>query len=325
MQAAATEHSPFEGRTWASVEGTWRQLHGSFASRGVSVEWHDFSLADELPWSDSFHPDSLEICLNLEGDAEMRSRSRSLEVRGRAMAVYAHHSQLRASRSAGGAHRFLTIELSRDYLSTRLGGEPDGLHPGMRSFLTGGKRSAALLEAVPMSPADQSAVVAWTSPSVAAAGQPLWYEAKILDLLSRVAFPKADQPEMFCARQKRLGRERMERVVELLKARLHEPPTLEELGREVGCSPFYLSRTFSEHAGQTIPQFLRQLRMERAAELLREGRKNVTEVAFEVGYSSLGHFSKSFCEVIGVCPSLYPAAAALTKRPRPREEIARQR
>ena len=46
----------------------------------------------------------------------------------------------------------------------------------------------------------------------------------------------------------------------------------------------------------------------RAAELLRTGRYNVTEAATEVGYSSLSHFSKAFCETIGCCPVLYPAA-----------------
>ena len=56
----------------------------------------------------------------------------------------------------------------------------------------------------------------------------------------------------------------------------------------------------------TIPQYLRQLRMERAAELLRSGKFNVTEAALEVGYSSLSHFSQAFHETFGCCPGLYP-------------------
>jgi AraC-like DNA-binding protein len=79
-----------------------------------------------------------------------------------------------------------------------------------------------------------------------------------------------------------------------------------ELGRRVGCSPFYLSRTFSQELGVTIPQYLRQLRMERAAELLRSGKFNVTEAALEVGYSSMSHFSQAFCQTMGCCPNLYP-------------------
>ena len=109
-------------------------------------------------------------------------------------------------------------------------------------------------------------------------------------------------------RQKRVARERVERTKQLLERDLTNPPTLELLGQEVGCSPFYLSRIFSREVGLTIPQYLRNLRMERAAELLRTGRYNVTEAATEVGYSSLSHFSKAFCETIGCCPVLYPAA-----------------
>ena len=53
--------------------------------------------------------------------------------------------------------------------------------------------------------------------------------------------------------------------------------------------------------------------MERAAELLRTGRYNVTEAATEVGYSSLSHFSKAFCETIGCCP--VPPGAMKTPAP----------
>jgi AraC-like DNA-binding protein len=47
--------------------------------------------------------------------------------------------------------------------------------------------------------------------------------------------------------------------------------------------------------------------MERAGELLLTGRYNVTEVAIEVGYNSLSHFSRAFCQTMGVCPALYAA------------------
>ena len=46
--------------------------------------------------------------------------------------------------------------------------------------------------------------------------------------------------------------------------------------------------------------------MERAAELLQSGKYNVTEAAMAVGYSSLSHFSQSFCQTMGCCPGLYP-------------------
>ena len=104
------------------------------------------------------------------------------------------------------------------------------------------------------------------------------------------------------------NRERAQKVLAILKENLADPPGLEELGRRVGCSHFYLSRIFTQEAGKTISVALRDLRMERAASLLREGRMNVTQAALEVGYSSLSHFSAAFHEVIGCCPGLYPLA-----------------
>ena len=85
------------------------------------------------------------------------------------------------------------------------------------------------------------------------------------------------------------------------------PPTLECSGRKSVAARLFKPH-FSREVGLTIPQFLRNARMERAAELLRTGRYNVTDGDREVGYSSLSHFSQLFCETIGCCPVLYPAA-----------------
>ena len=84
-----------------------------------------------------------------------------------------------------------------------------------------------------------------------------------------------------------------------------EPPTLKQMAESVGCSQYYMSRIFSKEAGMTIPQYLREIRIEHAAELLRTGQCNVTEAAFEVGYNSPSHFSQAFCQKLGVCPALY--------------------
>jgi AraC-like DNA-binding protein len=157
-------------------------------------------------------------------------------------------------------------------------------------------------------PAEQRAIIqTLRQPPVPRSAEPLWYHAKALELMAHFLFSPKD-PELFCVRQKRVARDRVAHAKELLGRELAHPPTLEQLGQQVGCSPFYLSRIFSREAGLTIPQYLRNIRMERAAALLRSGKYNVTEAATEVGYSSLSHFSKAFCETIGCCPVLYPAA-----------------
>jgi AraC-like DNA-binding protein len=143
------------------------------------------------------------------------------------------------------------------------------------------------------------------SPPVRGAARELWYRGKVLEVTALALLPE-DGEEFFCQRQKRLGRERIEAVKALLAENIEVPLTLEELGRRVGCSPFYLSRLFSEATGMTMARYLRDLRLERAAELLRSGEYNVTEAAMAVGYSSLSHFSKAFAVRFGSCPCAFP-------------------
>ena len=73
----------------------------------------------------------------------------------------------------------------------------------------------------------------------------------------------------------------------------------------------------------TIPQFIRQIRIEKAAELLVSGKFNVTEAAMEVGYNSISHFSQAFCQLMGSCPTLYPSQQAAKSNLNARQEQAR--
>jgi AraC-like DNA-binding protein len=144
-------------------------------------------------------------------------------------------------------------------------------------------------------------------PPVPEAARPMWYRAKAIEILAQTLFAADPAGELFCQRHQRQNRERIERVRYLIERDLENPPSLEMLAQEVGCSPFHLSRVFAEQAGMSIPRYLRTKRIERAAELLQSGRANVTEAAMSVGYSSLSAFNKAFVEQMGCCPGLYPA------------------
>ncbi len=75
----------------------------------------------------------------------------------------------------------------------------------------------------------------------------------------------------------------------------------------------HLAREFKRVYGETPYAYLMTRRIERAMTLLRRGDVSVTEVCFEVGFSSLGTFSTRFTELVGMSPSRYarePADAA---------------
>ena len=303
----------YESGAWAQVKEGWRQLYGSFAQQGVSVENHEFRAEAAVDWGRSFHRNSVELCLNLRGTGTVRDGRTKVSYQPHTVGFYCNaDSDLEALRTAGQTHSFITIELSRSFLETQVDSMEDALHPALRRWLINRGGSAAAVGA--MSPGQEVVFQALRQPPVPVAAHKLWYQAKTLELLSQVLFQPAPQEEFFCQRQKRVARERVERTTAILRTHLAEPPDIEALGAQVGCSPFYLSRLFSKEMGMTIPQYVRQIRMERAADLLLGGRHNVTEAAMEVGYSSLSHFSKAFCTTIGCCPVLFPSATALVEK-----------
>jgi AraC-like DNA-binding protein len=84
---------------------------------------------------------------------------------------------------------------------------------------------------------------------------------------------------------------------------------VEDLARRVGKSKSQLYRTLTSLTGYSPKKLLRDFRLRKASELLEARQGNVTEVAFEVGFSSAAYFSKSFQERFGFLPSAYLKAA----------------
>ena len=299
--------APFaEAPAWHSVAEGWRPIYGNFRDLGFSFEWHDFRSAKPIDWARSFHPGSIELCLNLEGTSEVRDGQGTHTLRRGELAFY--HSgrpALAASRAGGERHRFVTVEYSRAFLARQFQEQAPDLHPLVRGVMKDERPESRIVILAQNTLELTQFVDRLRRPPVFAPAQRIWFASKAVELAALFFF-QPDGGELFCTRAKRSGRDRVEKARAILRERYQEPPALEELSREVGCSQYYLSRLFSQEAGMTIQQYLRQLRLERAAELLRSGECNVTEAALAVGYNSLSHFSAAFHELHGCCPGLYP-------------------
>lgn len=303
----AAVETPFaEADTWAGVGAGWHPLFGRHRDLGFSFEWHDFESATPLDWGRSFHPGGIELCLNLEGMGTIQDTGETLELAPRTWTLYRQgEPPLRALRAAGNRHRFLTVEFTRAFLMGLLSAKTEDLHPLVKRVIEDDPPASQVASVEHLGGVLLQLVDSLRNCPVFLPAREAWFRSKALELASHLLFRPAEG-EFFCTRAQRAGRERVDRARAILRERMQEAPTLEELGRLVGCSPFYLSRLFSQETGQTLQQYLRQIRLERAAELLRTGRCNVTEAAFEVGYNSLSHFSTAFREMFRCCPGLYP-------------------
>ncbi len=309
------DSAPFtEAGAWRDVGKGWQPLFGSFHGAGYSVEWHDFTAKREFDWAASFHPGCVELCLNLEGHGFVEGRGGRTEFAPNTAAFYHRQDEpLTARRATNEQHQFLTVEFSCPFLAKHLAGTEAVLHPIVRAAIEHCPCEQVASAPVRLGAAQQQLISTLRQPPVYASAQPLWYQCKALELAVTFLLQPPPEKELFCTRQQRVAQERVEQVIFLLKQDLANPPPLEELGKKIGCSHFYLSRIFSAQTGKTITQYLRQLRLERAAELLKTGEYNVTEVALEVGYNSLSHFSAAFHEAFGSCPGLYPLKLPVPK------------
>jgi transcriptional regulator GlxA family with amidase domain len=70
-------------------------------------------------------------------------------------------------------------------------------------------------------------------------------------------------------------------------------------------SEAHFIRTFKQTFGETPHRYLQRRRLERAMALLRETERPVTAICLEVGFSSLGTFSRTFARVLGTSPTAY--------------------
>lgn len=80
---------------------------------------------------------------------------------------------------------------------------------------------------------------------------------------------------------------------------------VEDMEKEIGMSRSQIHRKLKALTGQPLTTFIRNYRLHRAADLLKQDAGNITEIAFQVGFNSQTYFSSSFQELFGCSPSEY--------------------
>lgn len=100
----------------------------------------------------------------------------------------------------------------------------------------------------------------------------------------------------------------LQRAIALIETHIDDPDfSTEAFGKEIGLSRSQLHRKLSALTGQSTHEFIRTLRLQRAAQLLAHHSGNVSEIAYQVGFNSPSHFTRAFREMFGKPPSAYAA------------------
>ena len=110
------------------------------------------------------------------------------------------------------------------------------------------------------------------------------------------------------------GARHLVRAKDLADRHYADALTVADLAREAGLSPAHFSREFRRAFGESPHGYLLTRRLERAAQLLRNTDRSVTDVCMDVGWTSVGSFTTSFKRMYGVTPTAYRASFPPARR-----------
>ncbi len=95
------------------------------------------------------------------------------------------------------------------------------------------------------------------------------------------------------------------RARQFIRENQAEALDLKQVAGMAGMSSYYFCKKFKKSTGFTFTEYVARARVEAAKNLLLNPQIRVTEVAFEVGFQSIGHFNRVFKDVVGQSPSRY--------------------
>jgi AraC family transcriptional regulator len=105
-------------------------------------------------------------------------------------------------------------------------------------------------------------------------------------------------------------RDAIRRIVEQMRRHYSADLTLDDMAEAACFSPYYTNRLFRSLTGLQPRRFLGAIRFDAAKRLLLHSELSVTEICYEVGYSSLGSFTTRFHQGVGVAPRQFRREAA---------------
>lgn len=129
----------------------------------------------------------------------------------------------------------------------------------------------------------------------------LYFESRVMELLANQCHLLLAAP----VRQPAIGKADLGRVHharEIILGNLCHPLSLAELSRQVCLNEFKLKKYFREVFGMSVFGLVQEERLKRAKQLIFEGEKNITAIAYELGYAYPQHFQRAFKQRFGVTP-----------------------
>lgn len=140
-------------------------------------------------------------------------------------------------------------------------------------------------------------------------------ELKVKNLIKmrkdfRAAYYEVKESEVRAFQPDSVDLQFLEKVHSIIETNMEKADyTVENMCRDIGMSYTQLYRKIKVLTGQTTNEFIRNIRLKRAAKLLQQNQLTVAEITYKVGFTDLQHFRECFKKLFGVTPSQYAQQA----------------
>ena len=158
-----------------------------------------------------------------------------------------------------------------------------------------------------LSPYERTRAAAGADTGLAVDEQALLFTARFVELASGAPSARRGATP--------LDRRRAVEAAEWLDAHAHEAIDLLDTAAAAGLSPFHFLRVFSSVVGVTPHQYLVRTRLRRAARLLAETDRRVTDIAYDVGFGDFSNFVRTFRRAALESPRRFRAGRRRRERP----------
>lgn len=97
----------------------------------------------------------------------------------------------------------------------------------------------------------------------------------------------------------------IERVIDFMQENLSKEFSYSDIAKVSNYSPYYFIRMFKSETGKSPYEYLLELRMQKAKDLLQDHKHTITEICFMCGFNNPSHFASSFKKKLSVTPTAY--------------------
>lgn len=95
------------------------------------------------------------------------------------------------------------------------------------------------------------------------------------------------------------------RTIHYIENNFNKKLSLGEISRNAGISRYHFCRTFKILTGRPVIDYINNIRIEKAKELLKESVLSITEISLEAGFNNISNFNRTFKNIIGMNPSSF--------------------